>query len=200
MNLHNSISLFLKFLFDFFVSFIALIVLSPFLLIISLMILIFLGKPIFFIQKRAGKGGKTFYLFKFRTMKNQINNMSDKDRMTYFGSLLRDFSIDELPSLVNIIRGEMSIVGPRPLLEEYLDIYTDDQKKRHELKPGLTGWAQINGRNDISWEKKFEYDLWYIKNRSFYLDLKIIFKTIIKVITKEDIKLKGEVTTKKFEK
>ena len=164
------------------------------------MILIFLGKPIFFSQKRAGKDGKTFYLYKFRTMKNQINNMPDKDRMTNFGSFLRDLSIDELPSLVNIIRGEMSIVGPRPLLAEYLDIYTNDQKKRHELKPGLTGWAQINGRNDISWEKKFEYDLWYIENRSFFLDLKIIIKTIIKVITKEDIKLKGEVTTKKFEK
>ena len=200
MNLQNSISLFLKFLFDFFVSCIALIMLAPLLLIISLVILIFLGKPIFFIQKRAGKDGKTFYLYKFRTMKNQINNLPDKDRMTNLGSFLRDFSIDELPSLVNIIRGEMSIVGPRPLLAEYLDLYTNDQKKRHELKPGLTGWAQINGRNDISWEKKFEYDLWYIENRSFFLDLKIIFKTIIKVITKEDIKLKGEVTTKKFEK
>lgn len=161
-----------------------------------------MGSPIFFTQTRPGKDGKSFTFYKFRTMIDQKdeegNLLPDKDRLTSFGSFLRKTSLDELPSLFNVITGDMSLVGPRPLLVQYLPLYNDFQKRRHEVKPGITGWAQVNGRNALSWPKKFELDVWYVDNKSFWLDLKILFLTMYKVFKREGISAEGEATMAPF--
>jgi len=160
-------------------------------LLICVLILINLGSPIIFLQERPGKDGKIFKMLKFRTMLNNKNKsgdfLPDKQRITKFGKILRNSSLDELPELFNVLKGDMSIVGPRPLLVEYLPLYSENQARRHEVLPGITGWAQINGRNSISWDKKLKLDQWYVDNHNFYLDIKIIYKTFIKVLIKSDI-------------
>ena len=192
----------LKRTFDLTLSIFLLILLSPFLFLISLLVLAFLGKPIFFSQIRPGKDQRPFVIYKFRTMKNkkEIDESLDLDklRLTKFGSFLRSTSLDELPELINVVKGDMSLVGPRPLLMEYLDLYTKDQNKRHDVLPGITGWAQINGRNNITWDEKFELDLWYVGNNNFLFDLKILILSLFKVIARKDINLAGQATTEKF--
>lgn len=192
----------LKRIFDFISSFLGIILLSPLLMIMSLIVLIKHGSPIIFNQTRPGKEGEPFRFYKFRTMTNETDEeghlLPDKDRLTSFGSFLRKTSLDELPSLFNVIKGDMSLVGPRPLLMQYLPLYNDFQNRRHEVKPGITGWAQINGRNALSWPKKFELDVWYVDNQSFWLDLKILFLTIYKVFKREGISAEGEATIKPF--
>ncbi len=182
---------YIKRMLDFILSLIALIVLSPLMLIIGLLVRIKLGKPIIFKQKRPGKNEKIFTLYKFRTMtdeKDQNGNLlPDAERLTKFGKTLRSTSLDELPELWNILKGEMAIVGPRPLLVEYLPLYNEKQKHRHDVRPGLTGLAQISGRNTIDWEEKFEEDIEYIQNVNFVTDCKIVFKTVSKVLKKEGI-------------
>ena len=182
---------YIKIMLDFILSLIALIVLSPLMLIIGLLVRIKLGKPIIFKQKRPGKNEKIFTLYKFRTMtdeKDQNGNLlPDAERLTKFGKTLRSTSLDELPELWNILKGEMAIVGPRPLLVEYLPLYNEAQKHRHDVRPGLTGLAQISGRNTIDWEEKFEEDIEYIQNVNFVTDCKIVFKTVSKVLKKEGI-------------
>lgn len=179
-----------------------LIVLMPLMIIIGILVRINLGSPIIFKQKRPGKNEKIFTLYKFRTMtdKRDIdgNLLPDEYRLTKFGKFLRSTSLDELPELINIIKGDMAIVGPRPLLVEYLPYYTEEEKHRHDVRPGLTGLAQVNGRNAISWEEKLKYDTEYIKKISFYSDLKIIFKTIKKTIKREDILMGNEFVVGKF--
>jgi sugar transferase EpsL len=176
----------MKNILDFIISLLGIILLAPFLVIIGLIIFFYFGSPVFFIQNRPGFLGKPFKFYKYRTMTNQKDNngklLPDEKRLTSYGKFLRKTSIDELPSLWNVLKGDMSLVGPRPLLMEYLDYYSPEQARRHEVKPGITGWAQINGRNSISWEEKFELDVWYVDNQSFWLDIKIIFITIWKVI------------------
>ena len=192
----------IKRIFDFMVCLIGYFLLSPIILVISAAIRIQMGSPVFFTQVRPGLNGKPFKLYKFRTMKNSMDRqgqfLQDEKRLTTLGRWLRSTSLDELPELINIISGDMSIVGPRPLLMQYLDRYTPEQARRHEVKPGLTGWAQINGRNAISWEEKFELDVWYVDNQSFRLDLKIIALTIGKVLRREGISQKGEATMQEF--
>jgi undecaprenyl phosphate N,N'-diacetylbacillosamine 1-phosphate transferase len=160
------------------------------------------GKP-FFFQKRPGKKERIFKIIKFKTMNDKKdvhgNLLPDNQRLTKVGKFLRKTSIDELPQLINVIKGDMSMVGPRPLLPQYLDLYSIEQARRHAVKPGITGWAQVNGRNAISWEEKFQLDVWYVEHQSFVLDLKIIFRTIKKVFISEGINTEGEVTTKPFE-
>lgn len=179
-----------------------LIVLSPILFIVYILVYFNLGSPVFFVQERVGKNDNVFKMIKFRSMKDSKdkdgNYLSDEERLTPFGAKLRSLSIDELPELINILKGDMSIVGPRPLLTRYLPLYSEEQKKRHNVKPGLTGWAQINGRNSITWTEKFNLDIWYVKNRSLLLDLKIIFLTIKKVIIKEGINQDDNVTMEYF--
>ncbi len=188
--------------FDILISIILLVLLSPLFIFLTFILCIFFkGKP-FFIQKRTGLHGKIFKLIKFKTMKD-INNeqgvlLPDEERITNFGIFLRKTSMDEIPQLINVLRGEMSFVGPRPLLPEYLNLYNDFQKRRHELKPGITGWAQINGRNAISWKKKFELDVWYVDNVSLWLDIKIIFLTFLRVAKREGISSSTYVTMEKF--
>lgn len=161
-----------------------------------------LGSPIFFKQKRPGLNGKPFYFYKFRSMTDKKGEngqlLPDDVRLTSFGKLLRKYSLDEFPQLFNVIKGDISLVGPRPLLMEYLPLYTNEQLKRHKVKPGITGWAQINGRNAISWEEKFKLDVWYVEHQSFLLDLKILFLTVIKVFRTEGINQPGNVTMEKF--
>jgi sugar transferase EpsL len=192
----------LKRFFDIVASFIGLFIFSPLLLLMSIIVIIIHGSPIFFKQERPGKHGKPFIFYKFRTMTHEKdeegNLLPDKDRLTSFGSFLRKTSLDELPSLFNVLKGDMSLVGPRPLLMQYLPLYNDFQKRRHEVKPGITGWAQINGRNAISWEKKFELDVWYVENQSFLLDMKILFLTFYKVFKREGISAEGEATVEYF--
>ncbi|ATD54379.1 sugar transferase [Clostridium chauvoei] len=192
----------LKRLMDILVSLSALIVLSPIFLVVGILIAIKLGRPVFFVQKRVGKNNKVFNMIKFRTMKDikdkNGNLLSDKERLTSFGEKLRSLSIDELPELINILKGDMSLVGPRPLLVEYLPLYSKEQLRRHEVLPGLTGWAQINGRNSISWKEKFKLDVWYVENWSFALDIKIFFLTISKVLKKSDINQSEDNTMEKF--
>ena len=165
-------------------------------------VLLILGAPIFFKQQRPGLNGIPFNFIKFRTMTNEKDNngklLSDNKRITKFGNLLRKTSLDELPSLWNVLKGEMSLVGPRPLLMEYLPLYSKEQMRRYEVKPGITGWAQINGRNSISWEEKFKLDIWYVDNRRFLLDIKIIILTIWKVFSGEGVSPEGRPTMKKF--
>ena len=192
----------MKDVFDRFVSLIALCVLSPVLVGVAVMIRIKLGDPVFFKQIRPGHYGKPFTLIKFRTMKDERDKdgrlLPDAERLTHFGKFLRSTSLDELPELFHVVRGEMALVGPRPLLIQYLDRYTKRQARRHDVKPGLTGWAQINGRNELSWEKKFELDIWYVDHQSFGLDLKILLLTIGKVMRRNGISAKGEVTVEEF--
>ncbi|QMU64048.1 MAG: lipid carrier--UDP-N-acetylgalactosaminyltransferase [Flavobacteriaceae bacterium] len=193
---------FFKRTFDFIISLIGLVVLSPFFLIVfSLLLINNYGKP-FFFQRRPGKGEKIFKVIKFRTMSNEKDKygklLPDKDRLTKLGIFVRKTSLDEIPQLVNVLKGEMSLIGPRPLLIEYLNLYNEEQKKRHLVKPGITGWAQVNGRNAINWKKKFEYDVWYVNNLSLLLDIKIFFKTITKVMKLENINTNNQATTIKF--
>jgi lipopolysaccharide/colanic/teichoic acid biosynthesis glycosyltransferase len=182
---------YIKRLMDFILALIAIIVLSPVFIIISLLVKINLGSPIIFKQKRPGLNEKLFIIYKFRTMTDEKNNygelLPDSTRLTKFGILLRSTSLDELPELFNILRGNMSLVGPRPLLEEYLPYYTESEKSRHSVRPGLSGLAQINGRNNIDWNIRLNLDMEYVKNISFILDMKIILKTIKKVIKREDV-------------
>jgi lipopolysaccharide/colanic/teichoic acid biosynthesis glycosyltransferase len=192
----------LKRLFDIVASLCGLILLSPVIAIVAWQISRKLGSPVLFRQVRPGKDGKPFEMIKFRTMLDAVDSngqpLPDEERMTPFGSFLRSSSLDELPGLCNVLKGEMSLVGPRPLLVEYLPLYSEEQLRRHELKPGITGWAQINGRNAISWEDKFKLDVWYVNNHSLLLDLKIIFLTIKKVVVRDGISAEGEATMTKF--
>ena len=187
---------YIKRILDFILSLIALIVLSPVLLVVAILVRIKLGSPIIFKQQRPGKDEKIFTLYKFRTMTDKKdengNLLPDSERLTKFGKVLRSTSLDELPELVNILKGDMSIVGPRPLLIRDMLFMTDEQRKRHTVRQGLTGLAQINGRNNINWEEKLEYDLQYIKNITFVGDVKIIFKTVLKVLKRDDINTDGE--------
>lgn len=192
----------IKRILDFIISLVALIILSPLMLIIYVLVRINLGSPAFFVQERVGKDNKVFKMLKFRTMKDSRdkngNLLSDNERVTRFGSLLRSFSLDELPELINVIKGDMSLVGPRALLVEYLKFYNDEQIRRHEVLPGLTGWAQINGRNSITWNEKFKLDVWYVDNWSLWLDIKIFFLTFWKVIKREGINQSETVTMEYF--
>ena len=192
----------MKRLFDLFVV----LVTSPFWIVAILFIFLiakfFIKGSVIFQQNRPGQCGKPFLMYKFRTMTNARNSdgklLSDEERITKFGSFLRKTSLDELPELFNVLKGEMSLVGPRPLLMEYLPLYDEDQKKRHNVLPGITGWAQVNGRNAISWDEKFNLDVWYVENHSFWLDMKILWMTIKKVIMREGISAEGEATMPKF--
>jgi lipopolysaccharide/colanic/teichoic acid biosynthesis glycosyltransferase len=192
----------LKRIFDICVSAAALIALSPAILIVAILVRVNLGAPIFFRQVRPGVHGKPFEMIKFRSMLNAWDEhgqpLPNDKRLTKFGRLLRSTSLDELPELWNVLKGDMSLVGPRPLLMEYLPLYNEHQARRHEVRPGITGWAQVNGRNAISWEQKFEYDVWYVDNQSFWLDLKILFLTVKKVLVREDISSSETVTMPKF--
>lgn len=193
---------YIKRLLDFILSLIALIVLSPLMIIIYILVIIKLGKPGIFKQQRPGKDEKLFTLYKFRTMTDEKdengNLLPDSERLTRFGKILRSTSLDELPELINIIKGNMAIVGPRPLLVEYLPLYNKEQKHRHDVRPGLTGLAQINGRNSISWENKFNDDIEYIHNINFLYDTKIVLMTIIKVLKREGITQTNNATMEKF--
>lgn len=194
--------IFFKRFFDIIIAIICLILFLPVLSGIFIILLISTKENPFFLQDRPGKNGNIFKVFKFRTMnsKKDINGnlLPDKDRLTKIGILLRKSSLDESPQVFNILKGDMSIIGPRPLLPEYLSLYNDKQMKRHNVKPGITGWAQINGRNAISWTQKFNYDIWYINNLSFLLDLKIFLITVGKVFKSENINAQGQATTAKF--
>ena len=194
--------MFVKRLLDITISLIALIFLLPLMLLIYLSVRINLGGPAFFLQERVGKDNKIFKMIKFRTMKNSTdkngNLLSDNERVTKFGSFLRSFSLDELPELINILKGDMSLVGPRALLVQYLGLYNDEQIRRHEVLPGLTGWAQINGRNSITWSEKFKLDVWYVDNWSLWLDIKIFFLSFWKVLKREGINQSESVTMEYF--
>ncbi|MFB0979906.1 MAG: sugar transferase [Alteromonadaceae bacterium] len=192
----------IKRLFDVFFSALALIILSFVILFLYIMIYKKLGSPVLFRQKRPGFHNTIFEMIKFRSMLDTSdkngNVLPDDERLTPFGAKLRSTSLDELPGLWNVFKGDMSLVGPRPLLVEYLPLYSDEQARRHDIKPGITGWAQINGRNAISWQQKFELDIWYIDNQSFWLDIKILLLTVKKVFSRSDINATGEVTMTKF--
>lgn len=179
-----------------------LLVLAPLFLVLAGAILLTIGRPVFFRQARPGLRGKPFVLVKFRSMRSGNDAfgrvLPDAIRITRFGAWLRASSLDELPELWNVLRGEMSLVGPRPLLTEYLLLFTKRQARRHEVRPGITGWAQVNGRNSISWEQKFEYDVWYVENRTFWLDIKILWMTVMGVLRREGISSRGHVTTERF--
>lgn len=194
--------MFVKRLLDITISLIALFFLLPLMSLIYLLVIINLGSPAFFLQERVGKDNKIFKMIKFRTMKNSAdkngNLLSDNERVTKFGSFLRSFSLDELPELINILKGDMSLVGPRALLVQYLGLYNDEQIRRHEVLPGLTGWAQINGRNSITWSEKFKLDVWYVDNWSLWLDIKIFFLTFWKVLKREGINQSESVTMEYF--
>lgn len=185
------------------ISIIGLVALSPVMILIAWNIRRTLGAPVFFRQVRPGRHGIPFKMIKFRTMRNSVNHtnelLTDEERITPFGSFLRSTSLDELPELWNVLKGDMSLVGPRPLLMEYLELYTPEQAHRHEVRPGVTGWAQVNGRNAITWEEKFKLDVWYVNNRSLWLDIKILFMTVKKVFIREGISAEGEATMSKFE-
>lgn len=180
----------------------ALLLLSPVYFFVAYKVRKNLGSPVLFRQVRPGLHGKPFEMIKFRSMKDAVdengNPLPDSERLTPFGKMLRATSLDEMPELWNVIKGDMSIVGPRPLLMEYLPLYNKEQAKRHNVRPGITGYAQVNGRNAISWEKKFELDTWYVENQSLWLDFKIMLKTVKKVIAKDDISAEGEATMSKF--
>jgi len=183
-------------------SFCALVLLAPVMAVVAWNIRKKLGSPVLFRQVRPGVGGKPFEMVKFRTMRDAVDAkgipLADSERMTPFGSFLRASSLDELPELWNVLKGDMSLVGPRPLLMEYLPLYSTEQNRRHEARPGVTGWAQVNGRNALSWDEKFKLDVWYVDNQSFRLDLKILFMTVKKVVVKEGITAEGDVTMSKF--
>jgi sugar transferase EpsL len=191
-----------KRIFDLIGTTLGLIILSPFIFLTGLSIAIFLGTPIFFRQQRPGYKGTPFFIYKFRTMTDASDSagslLPDSERLTRLGRFLRALSLDELPELFNILRGEMSLVGPRPLLMEYLERYSPEQMRRHDVYPGLTGWAQVNGRNAIAWQDKFRYDVWYVDNWSFWLDIKILLMTLWKVIRREGVTQPGQATTEYF--
>ncbi|MDW1925163.1 MULTISPECIES: sugar transferase [Vibrio] len=193
----------MKRLFDFLASLIALILLSPIIALVAWKIRKNLGSPVLFRQTRPGLNGKPFEMMKFRTMKDAVdqqgNALPDSERMTPFGDKLRNSSLDELPGLWNVLKGDISLVGPRPLLMQYLPLYSKEQSRRHDVRPGVTGWAQINGRNAISWEEKFALDVWYVDNRTFWLDIKILFLTVKKVFVKEGISADDHVTMPEFQ-
>lgn len=188
--------------FDLVIAFAALLFLSPLLLLVALVIFLKMGAPVFFRQPRPGLNGRVFYIWKFRSMaesKDKFGNvLPDEDRITRLGNFLRGSSIDELPALWNVLVGDMSLVGPRPLLVEYLELYTPEASRRHSVKPGITGWAQVNGRNNIDWEEKFKLDVWYVDNHNFWLDIKILFTTFKKVFLKENINQDGHATMPVF--
>jgi lipopolysaccharide/colanic/teichoic acid biosynthesis glycosyltransferase len=189
-------------IFDIFAACIGLIVFSPVLIIVAILVGRQMGKPVLFRQTRPGLHGVPFRMIKFRTMRDAVDAsgvpLPDAARLTRLGRFLRSSSLDELPELWNVLKGEMSLVGPRPLLMEYLPLYSAEQARRHEVRPGVTGWAQVNGRNALSWEDKFALDLWYVENRSLWLDLKIVWLTIRKVIKRDGISAEGEATMPKF--
>lgn len=193
----------LKRLLDITISTIGLVISAPITLTTAVMIAKKLGKPILFRQTRPGQYGKPFEIYKFRTMTDERDNtgklLPNSERMTNFGRLVRKTSIDEIPQLINVLKGDISLVGPRPLLMEYLPLYNEEQKKRHDVKPGITGWAQINGRNAISWEQKFKLDLWYVQNQSLKLDIYIIYKTILNVVKRKDINASETISMRRFE-
>jgi lipopolysaccharide/colanic/teichoic acid biosynthesis glycosyltransferase len=192
----------IKPLFDRIGAVVLIVVCAPLLLASALAIFFTLGRPIFFVQKRPGLAEKIFRIYKLRTMDDRRdsggNLLPDEVRLHGVGKIIRSLSLDELPQLFNVLRGEMSFIGPRPLLEEYLPLYNEDQKRRHDVKPGITGWAQVNGRNAISWQQKFEYDVWYVDHLSFWLDVKILLLTVKKVFVREGISAEGQVTVEKF--
>ena len=192
----------IKRIFDFVFSALALLFLSPVFFALGVMVLIFLGRPILFKQKRIGLEAQAFQMRKFRTMKNSydVNGilLPDAERLTSFGKFLRSSSLDELPELWNVLKGDMSLVGPRPLLEEYLPLYSTQEARRHEVQSGITGWAQVNGRNEISWDEKFNLDVWYVDNQSTWLDIKIIWMTIGKVVFRTGISSQNNTTMPKF--
>jgi len=181
---------------------IGLAVLAPVLLVVAGLVRWKLGSPIFFCQTRAGKNGERFRLVKFRTMRDATDSaeefVADGERMTALGTSLRKWSLDELPELWNVLKGDMSLVGPRPLLVEYLPLYTDEQLRRHTVRPGITGWVQVNGRNALSWDKKFEFDLWYVDNQSFWIDLKIMLLTVAHLVRPRGISQDGQATMESF--
>jgi lipopolysaccharide/colanic/teichoic acid biosynthesis glycosyltransferase len=192
----------LKRVFDIILSSILIVIFSPIMVLIALLIYIKMGRPILFRQTRPGLNEKLFTIYKFRTMNNKRDErgelLPDKERLDGFGKFIRATSLDELPQLFNVLKGDMSFVGPRPLLVEYLPLYSSEQKKRHNVRPGITGLAQVNGRNAISWEDRFKYDIEYVENQSFLLDLKILWKTFLKVIKRDGVSAKGHVTVEKF--
>lgn len=187
---------------EFIIALIGLILASPILLVVAILVKTKLGSPILFRQQRVGLNGEIFEMVKFRTMKDATdsegNPLPDEERLTKFGQLLRKTSLDELPELWNVLKGDMSLVGPRPLLVEYLPLYSKEQMKRHNVRPGITGYAQVNGRNNISWTKKFELDVYYVENFSLWLDVKILFQTVAKVLGQADINQEGNATMEKF--
>ncbi|MFK3862210.1 sugar transferase [Pseudoalteromonas rhizosphaerae] len=192
----------MKRLFDFLVALCAILTLLPVIIVVAVLIRFKLGSPILFTQDRPGLHGKVFKMMKFRTMLDgkdkQGNLLPDNERMTKFGSFLRSTSLDELPGLFNVLKGDMSLVGPRPLLVQYLPLYSAEQARRHNVRPGITGWAQVNGRNAISWEQKFKFDVWYVDNQSLLLDFKILLLTVKKVFVREGISADGHVTIEPF--
>ena len=191
-----------KSIFDKTLALFLIILFSPIYIVVSLLIFFKMGSPILFRQKRPGYKEKIFGIYKFRTMTNEKdefgNLLPDDKRLVGIGKFIRSTSLDELPQLFNVLKGEMSFVGPRPLLEEYLPLYNEKQKRRHDVKPGITGWAQVNGRNAISWEQKFDYDVWYVDNQSFWLDIKILWLTFLKVVKRSDISSSTSSTMEKF--
>ncbi|MBH0093523.1 sugar transferase [Pseudoalteromonas sp. SCQQ13] len=192
----------MKRLFDFLVALFALLILLPVIMVVAVLIRLKLGSPILFTQDRPGLNGNVFKMMKFRTMLDgkdeQGNLLPDDERMTQFGAFLRSTSLDELPGLFNVLKGDMSLVGPRPLLVQYLPLYNKEQARRHNVRPGITGWAQVNGRNAISWEQKFKLDVWYVDNQSLLLDIKILLLTVKKVFVREGISADGHVTIEAF--
>lgn len=192
----------MKRFFDVVVSFLALLILSPIIGITALLIRIKIGSPVLFTQERPGYMGSYFRVYKFRSMTNERDEngelLPDDVRLTSFGKVIRKLSLDELPQLLNVLKGDMSFVGPRPLLVEYLPLYNERQARRHEVRPGITGWAQVNGRNAISWEERFKLDVWYVENRTFWFDIKILFMTVLKIFKSEGISQDGQATMTKF--
>ena len=192
----------IKRLFDVLLSSLALFCLMPLILVVAWQISRKMGSPVLFRQVRPGLNGKPFEMIKFRTMKDALdaagNPLPDAERLTPFGQFLRSSSLDELPELWNVLKGDMSLVGPRPLLMEYLPLYSAEQARRHEVRPGVTGWAQVNGRNALSWEEKFKLDVWYVDNQSLWLDIKVLFLTVKKVLVRDGISAEGEATMSKF--
>lgn len=192
----------LKRVFDITLIFLGVPLIIPVLLFLALSVRLMLGSPVFFRQKRPGLHGKLFELYKFRTMRDLYDDkgeyLPDEKRLTGFGRFLRSTSLDELPEVYNVLKGDMSLVGPRPLLVEYLPLYTEEQARRHDVRPGITGWAQVNGRNALAWKERFELDVWYVNNRSFPLDVKILLMTVKQVLTRSGVSEKGQATMTKF--
>lgn len=196
------LNLIIKRVIDILGSLMGLILLSPVFIVTAILVYIKLGSPIFFVQERVGKDNKVFKMIKFRSMKDDKNKygeyLSDKERLTPFGEKLRSLSIDELPELINVLKGDMSLVGPRPLLVDYLELYSDEQIRRHEMRPGITGLAQVNGRNSISWGERFKMDVFYIDTYNLFLDIKILFMTVYKVVKRDGISQEGNATMESF--